>query len=127
LFNWVFTFRLGWGYRGLAFSTGCIATFNFLLLYGLMRRHLHGLESRRMLGMLGKVAVASAALMAVCAASSHWLLAGWETQPFLMKLGALLATIIVGALVFAGCGAALHIQELREVQGAIRRRLRRGA
>jgi putative peptidoglycan lipid II flippase len=124
-FNWLFTFRLGWGHRGLAFSTGCIATVNFLLLYALMRRHLKGLESRRMLLMLGKVAVAAAALVAVCAASSHWLLADWQTLGFLTKLGALLATVIVGALVFAGCGVALHIEELKEVQGAILRRLRR--
>src|ERR1700683_2730975 len=38
LLNWFFTFHLGWGHRGLAFSTGCIATVNFLLLYALMRR-----------------------------------------------------------------------------------------
>ncbi|HEY4445655.1 MAG TPA: murein biosynthesis integral membrane protein MurJ [Steroidobacteraceae bacterium] len=125
LLNWIFTFRLGWGHRGLAFSTGCIATFNFLLLYTLMSRHLHGLESRRMLKMLAKVAVASAALVAVCAASSHWLLADWATQAFLRKLGALLGTIIVGALVFAGCGVALHIEEFKELQGALKRRLRR--
>jgi putative peptidoglycan lipid II flippase len=125
LFNWIFTFRLGWGFRGLAFSTGCIATFNFLLLYALMRRHLGGLESRRLLRMLGKVAAATALLVAVCAASSHWLLADWETQAFLSKLAALLGTVIVGALVFAGCGTALHIDELKELQAAIKRRLRR--
>jgi putative peptidoglycan lipid II flippase len=125
LLNWIFTFRLGWGHRGLAFSTGCIATFNFLLLYTLMSRHLHGLESRRMLVMLVKVAVAAAALVAVCAASSHWLLADWATQPFLRKLGALLATVIVGVAVFAGCGVALHIEELKELQSAVKRRLRR--
>jgi putative peptidoglycan lipid II flippase len=125
LLNWIFTFRLGWGHRGLAFSTGCIATFNFLLLYMLMRRHLHGLESRRMLKMLAKVAVAAAALVAVCAASSHWLLADWATQAFLPRLGALMGTVIVGAAVFAGCGVALHIEEFKELQGAIKRRLRR--
>jgi putative peptidoglycan lipid II flippase len=123
--NWLFTLRLGWGHRGLAFSTGCIATVNFLLLYALMSRHLKGLESRHMLVMLGKVVPAAAALIAVCAASSHWLLADWQTQAFLTKLGALLATVIVGALVFAGCGAALHIEELKELQDAILRRLRR--
>jgi len=127
LFNWIFTFRLGWGHRGLAFSTGCIATVNFLLLYALMRRHLKGLESRRMLVMLVKVAVASGALVAVCAASSHWLLADWETQTFLSKISALLGTVIAGALVFAGCGAALHIEEIKELQSAIRRRLRRAS
>jgi putative peptidoglycan lipid II flippase len=125
LFNWIFTFRLGWGHRGLAFSTGCIATFNFLLLYTLMRRHLDGLESRRMLVMLGQAAAAAAALVAVCAASSHWLLADWETQTFLRKLGALLGTVIAGALVFVGCGVALHIEEMKELQGALQRRLRR--
>src|SRR5580700_411400 len=56
-FNWLFTFRLGWGHRGLAFSTGLVATCNFLVLYGLMRRNLGRLESRRMLSMLGKVLV----------------------------------------------------------------------
>src|SRR6266436_5980000 len=35
--NWLFTFRLGWGHRGLAFSTSLVATINFLLLYALMR------------------------------------------------------------------------------------------
>ncbi len=75
-------FDLGWGHRGLAFSTGCIATVNFLLLYALMRGQLKGLESRRLLMMLAKVACRGAALIAVCAASSHWLLADWATQPF---------------------------------------------
>jgi putative peptidoglycan lipid II flippase len=125
LFNWIFTFRLGWGYRGLAFSTGCIATVNFLLLYALMRAHLKGLESRRMLVMLVKVAVAATALVAVCAASSHWLLADWATQAFLIKLAALLGTVVVGVLAFAVCGAALHIEELKELQRALTRRLRR--
>ncbi len=125
LLNWVFTFRLGWGHRGLAFSTGCIATFNFLLLYTLMRRHLHGLESRRLLVLLAKTAAAGAALAAVCAASLHWLLSDWATQGFLPKLAALLATVIAGALVFGACGAALHIEELKELLAAVRRRLQR--
>jgi putative peptidoglycan lipid II flippase len=125
LFNWIFTFRLGWGHRGLAFSTGCVATFNFLFLYALMHRHLRGLESRRMLILLGKSAIAAAALFAVCAASSHWLLADWATQPFWSKLSALLGTVIVGALVFGACGAALHIEEIDTLLAAIKRRLRR--
>jgi putative peptidoglycan lipid II flippase len=125
LFNWIFTFRLGWGHRGLAFSTGCIATVNFLLLYWLMSRQLKGLESRRMLIMLGKVTLAAGALAAVCAASSHWLLADWQTQSFLGRLGALLLTITIGGLVFAAAGIALHIEELKELQGTLSRRLRR--
>jgi putative peptidoglycan lipid II flippase len=126
LLNWIFTFRLGWGVRGLAFSTGCVATFNFLVLYGLMHRQLGSLESRRMLLMLGKVAIAAAALVAVCAASSHWLLADWATEGFWSKLSALLGTVVAGALVFGACGAALHIEEIDTLREAVRRRLSRG-
>jgi len=125
LFNWLFTFRLGWGHRGLAFSTGCIATFNFLLLYALMRAQLKGLESRRLLVLLAKVAVASIALLAVCAASSHWLLAGWRTQALLPKIAELLATVVVGAGLFGACGILLHIEELKELRDAFKRRLAR--
>ncbi len=123
--NWVFTLRLGWGHRGLAFSTGCIATINFLLLYALMRKHLNGLESRRMLAMLVKVAAAAAVMAAICAAAAHWLLGSWQTQPFLSKSAALLGIVVVGAAAFALCGAALHVEELKELQRALLRRLRR--
>jgi hypothetical protein len=32
--NWLFTFRLGWGHRGLAFSTSIVATINFFCFTG---------------------------------------------------------------------------------------------
>jgi putative peptidoglycan lipid II flippase len=127
LLNWIFTLRLGLGVRGLALSTGCVASFNFLLLYLLMHRELARLETRRLLAMLGKVALASAALAAVCLAARHWLLADWATQPFLGKLLALLGTVLVGALVFLACGTALHVEELHTLRVAIERRLRRAS
>jgi len=125
LFNWVFTFRLQWGHLGLAFSTGCVATTNFVVLYVLMYRQLGGLETRRMAVLLGKAAIAGVALAAVCAASTHWLLSDWPTQTFLRKTAALFATMTAGGLVFLGVGAALRIEELDEVIGAVKRRLRR--
>jgi putative peptidoglycan lipid II flippase len=125
IFNWVFTFRLGWGHRGLAFSTGCVATCNFLLLYTLMHRHLGSLESRRMAVTLLKVGVAGAALAAICAASSRWLLADWATQAFWSKTLALLATVTAAGGVFVLCAAILQVEELTAVLGAVARRLRR--
>ena len=127
LFNWIFTFQLHWGHLGLAFSTGCVATCNFLVLYVLMYRQLSGLELPRMLIMLGKTTIAGAALAGVCAASPHWLLSDWATQAFLPKTGALLGTVTVAGLVFFGVGAALRIEEVNELSGAVRRRLRRRA
>ena len=92
-----------------------------------MSRQLKGLETRRMLVMLGKVTLAAAALAAVCAASSHWVLADWETQTFSQEARRRCsATIIAGGLVFAGAGVALHIEELKELQAALSRRFRRG-
>jgi putative peptidoglycan lipid II flippase len=125
LFNWLFTFHLGWKHRGLAFSTGCVATCNFLLLYGLMQRELGGLESRRLLATLAKVGAAGAALAAVCAAANHWLLADWPTQALLSKFLALGTTIAAAGGVFVLVAAALGVEELTAGLGAIRRRLRR--
>jgi putative peptidoglycan lipid II flippase len=127
LFNWIFTFQLHWGHLGLAFSTGCVATCNFLVLYVLMYHQLAGLELRRMFILLGKTAIAGAALAGVCAASTHWLLSDWATQAFLRKTCALLATVTVAGMVFLGVGAALRIEELTELIGALHRRLRRRA
>jgi putative peptidoglycan lipid II flippase len=125
LFNWIFTFQLHWGHLGLAFSTGCVATCNFVVLYVLMHRQLGGLESGRMLILLGKAAIAGAALAAVCAASTHWLLSDWAIQSFVRKASALFATVTVGGLVFLGVGAALRIAELNELIDAVVRRVRR--
>jgi len=124
LFNWIFTFRLGWGHRGLAFSTGLVATCNFLLLYALMHRQLGSLESRRMLMTLLKIAIAGAALAAVCGASDRWLLADWATQALWRKALALFCTIVVGGGVYTACAALLNIEELTSAIAALRRRLR---
>jgi putative peptidoglycan lipid II flippase len=125
IFNWIFTFQLGWGHRGLAFSTGCVATCNFIVLYWLMRRHLKRLETRRMLRMLVKVGLSGAGLAAICWASQHWLLSTWATQAFYLKVTYLLATIVIGALAFLGIGLAVRVEELNDLLLAVKRRLKR--
>ena len=122
-FNWIFTFRLGWAQRGLAFSTGCVATSNFLLLYALMHRRLGSLETRKMLNSLIKIAAAGAALAAVCAVSMHWLLADWATQAFWSKSLALFGTVLCGGGVFAGSAALLKVEELAPIVAGVRRRI----
>ncbi len=64
--NWLFTFRLGLGHRGLALSTSLVAITNFLMLYAMMRRHTGRLETGQMLATLGKVLLAGAVLAAIC-------------------------------------------------------------
>ena len=127
LLNWVFTRKLGWGHRGLAFSTACVASSNFLILYALMRAQLGQLESRAMATLLIKVALASAALFAVSWAGAHYLLADWAVEPFWPKCASLLLTIATGAAAFFLCASALGITEVHDITAAVRRRLRRAA
>jgi putative peptidoglycan lipid II flippase len=125
LLNWIFTRELGWGHRGLAFSTGCVATCNFLVLYALMHRHLKRLDTHRMATLLIKVSLASVALALVCWSAQRWLFHDWLHMAFAARLGGLLLTIVVGILIFVGCGRALQIEELRELMSVVRRRARR--
>jgi putative peptidoglycan lipid II flippase len=131
LLNWIFTVRLGWGHRGLAFSTSCVATSNFLILYLLMRAHLGRLESRAMGALLAKLAFSCLVLLGVAWAGGHWLLADWAVQPFWPKLLSLAAVIACAAGAFFLCASALGIGELqditRSVTRSVRRKLRRPA
>ncbi|MGH8217532.1 MAG: murein biosynthesis integral membrane protein MurJ [Steroidobacteraceae bacterium] len=123
--NWLLTMHFHWGHRGLAFSTACIATSNFLILYFIMRRHLGRLESAALVSLLTRLAGAGAVLAAVCWAGNHFLLAHWATERFWPKLGGLFAVIVVGAGAFFVCAAALRIRELEDVSRVIKRRLAR--
>ena len=123
--NWIFTVRLGWGHRGLAFSTACVATSNFLILYLLMRRHLGRLESRAMAVLLVRVALASLVLLAIAWGGGQLLLSDWAVQPFWPKLASLTLVIGCAAIAFFLCASALGITEVQELGQAVRRRLRR--
>ncbi len=70
-------------------------------------------------------AAAGAALAAVCAASTHWLLADWATHAFWSKCAALFGTIVAGGGVFLGCAALLKVAELAPLIEGVRRRLGR--
>ncbi|PYJ69476.1 MAG: murein biosynthesis integral membrane protein MurJ [Verrucomicrobia bacterium] len=121
--NWLFTFRLGWGHRGLAFSTSLVATINFLLLYALMRRHIRRLETRQMLVALGKLCIAGGLLALVCWAANYWWLGAWADMRFLQKLIALLVAIACGAAAFFGAAFLLRIGEVHDIIDIFRRRI----
>ena len=125
LLNWLFTFHLGWGHRGLAFSTGCVATINFVVLYTLMHKHLAHLETRTLFALIVKTLLAGAVMALLCLAGQHWLLAEWATMAFLPKLAALLLIIVVAGSSFVACAMLLRIPELDILVAAVRRRLSR--
>jgi putative peptidoglycan lipid II flippase len=127
LFNWYFTWHLRWGHRGLAFSTACIASTNFIVLFVLMRRELGRFHSGALVSLTVRVAAASAVLAAVCLASTHWLLPGWETASLWLRLIWLLGTILAASAAFLICAMALQVSELATVTAAFKRRLNRAA
>jgi putative peptidoglycan lipid II flippase len=123
--NWLFTFRMGWGHRGLAFSTSIVATINFLLLYALMWRQTRGLETRRLLAGLTRIILAGGLLALICWASNVLWLGAWEQMRLLGKLVALLATIAVGAGVFFGAAFVLRLGEVHDLWRVVQQRIGR--
>src|SRR6266705_406543 len=123
--NWLFTFRLGWGHRGLAFSTSLVATINFLLLYALMWRQTRGLESRRLFAGLAKICLAGLLLALICWLANYWWLDAWEHLRFFEKLFALFATILVSAAAFFGVAFLLRVDEVRDVFDLVKRKTHR--
>ncbi len=123
--NQWFTFHLGWGHRGLAFSTGLVALINFSLLYVLMRRHTGRLESRQMAATLGKLVVAGAVLGAVCWAALAWVLPAAAQAGVVAKAGALGVTIAAAGAAFFAVAFMLRIEELDDVAAMARRKLGR--
>lgn len=123
LLNQLFTFQLGWGHRGLAFSTSIVAIINFVILYGVMARHIDGLETRALLKNMGKLLVANIPLALVCIAARHWLFADLGHMAFLPKAIEVLGTIAVAAAVFGISVAVLRVEEVEDVIQMVRRKL----
>src|SRR6516164_7846165 len=123
--NWLFTFRLGWGHRGLAFSTSLVATINFLLLYALMRRHTRRLETRPMLMALGKICLAGALLALICWAANYMWLDAWSGMRFFQKLAILLVTIAIAGAGFFAAAFFLRISEVQDIIDVFQRKVRK--
>jgi putative peptidoglycan lipid II flippase len=123
--NWLFTFQLGLGHRGLALSTGCVALINFGILYWLMHRHTERLETKALVSLLLKLAIPCALLVGICWAGLHWPMAHWATQHFAPKAMWLGVTIGAAALAFFASAMLFKIEEIDDVFGAVRRKIGR--
>jgi putative peptidoglycan lipid II flippase len=123
--NWLFTFQMGMGHCGLALSTGCVAMANFLALYLLMRSALGALESRQLLVGLAKVLLAGAVLAAVCVFGGELLGLGTPGGGKLLLSARLGAVITAAAVAFFVSARLLRVEEMDDLLGAVRRRLKR--
>jgi putative peptidoglycan lipid II flippase len=120
--NEYFTFHLGWGHRGLAFSTSLVATINFVILYIFMARNAGGLESGTLLKNMGKLVLACVPVVLVCMGAQHYLFADLATMAFLPKMLAVLATVALAAAAFVGSVAVMRIEEVEDVRRILERK-----
>ncbi|MCA1657672.1 MAG: polysaccharide biosynthesis C-terminal domain-containing protein, partial [Verrucomicrobiaceae bacterium] len=123
--NWLFTFYLEWGHRGLAMSTCLVALTDFCLLYFMMRRYVGALETGAMLKTLGKLLVAAVGLGAICVAAVQLYLGSGSHLGNWAKLFGVTTTIALGSAVFFATAYLLGVGELRDVVGLVRRKVRR--
>jgi putative peptidoglycan lipid II flippase len=123
--NYLFTFHLKLGHRGLALSTSLVAFSNFLMLYTMMRRYTGRLETGVMIKTLGKLLVAGALLAGICLLAQHFIFLSHAGIGMWRKLFGLMLTIAVGGATFFGVAYVLHVAELRDVVLLVRGRLSR--
>ncbi len=123
--NFVLTFQLDMGHRGLALSTGGVALINFIALYILMRRETRLLDTKLLFVTLAKLLVASVPLAAICIAAQYTVFANWADLPFSFRAIYLFVTIGAGGIIFFGTAMILRIDGLEEVTALIRRKLAR--
>ena len=123
LLNWTFIRVLGWGHGGLAFSTSLVASFNFLVLFWLMRNKIDGIEGGRLTWGLVKIMVASA-LMGLCCWLSSSAVQDVFGEGSMARLLNLILSVPLGLAVLYGSCRFLGVQELEAAQQAIAGRLR---
>ena len=127
LLNWYLTLHLQMGHRGLALSTGCVAIANFTALYLLMRGHLNGMQSGRLLGALARIGLAGAVLGAICWAGSRYLMESWPLLGVAMRAAMLFAIIGGASIAFFCVAALLRVEEVRDLGAAVKRRIGRSS
>jgi putative peptidoglycan lipid II flippase len=117
----------GLGHAGLALSTSTVATFNFLLLFGVLRIRIGGIHGRELLSSVFKVIAASAVMGAVCFASSH-VMREWLGISKMARLADLAVSVPLGLGCFYSVARALRLAEMEmagaAIAGPLMRRLR---
>jgi len=117
----------GLGHAGLALSTSIVATFNFLLLFGMLRTRIGGIHGRELLSSFLKVIAASAVMGAVCFTSSYFM-REWMGLSKMARLADLAVSVPLGSACLYAVARLLRLPELEmasaAIAGPLMRRLR---
>jgi putative peptidoglycan lipid II flippase len=115
------------GYQGLALGTSIAALFNAIVLLVLLRKNLSGLNERRILASLSRIAVASAAMGVAAVAADRWLAGTLGEAGIASQIARLALSIATALVVLAAAAWLLRIREFNEGLALVTRRFRRTA
>ena len=115
----------GYGHVGVALATSIVALVNFFALALLMRKRIKRLNGRDIFLSFTKIAVAAAALSAVCYASYHFLFDRYGATTFTLRLIDAFVPIALGGIAFIVVAKLLRVRELEQAFGMLRRKLGR--
>ena len=121
--NWMLTYQMGLGVRGLALSTGLVAMCNFGLLYGILWKRLGRLEGKAMVVTLGKLAAGGGILALTSWAGRQYLLEPLATHAFPLRALALTGVIGVGGALYLAVCMLLGVDELTSFTKILKRRI----
>lgn len=121
--NYLLTFHLQLGHKGLALSTSLVAMTNFALLYLMMRRYAGRLETGAMFATLAKLLIAGACLGAVCWFGTQFFFAAGIPRSELQKLIGVGSIVVVASAAFFGVAYLLRVAELRDIVEVAKRRI----
>lgn len=125
--NWYLVIVKGYGVEALAMTTSLVATVNFLILYTAMSRITSGLETRALLVLLAKLAVAGLAMAGVCIAANRTVFHEVSSMHALARIGWLMVVIPTAGGIYFVITKLLRVEEAGEFTEILMRRFRKKA
>jgi putative peptidoglycan lipid II flippase len=124
--NSVFVFVLRWDHTWLAFTTAVVACANCTILYVMLTRIAGGLEGRKLLATLGRLALPAAGLALVSWLAWHFVMeTQWQDSGFMLRCLMLGLTITAAGTAYMMLAHLLKVSEAKQFMELAGRKLRR--
>jgi len=123
--NWYFVVVLGMGVEALALTTSIVATVNFFILYFAMSRMTAGLETRALVFLFAKLAVAGLAMAGICLLANRYIFQDLTAMSALARVGWLAVVIPIAGAVYFVLAKLLRVEEAGEFLDIVGRRFRK--
>ena len=123
--NSITVFLLKWDHTALAWATAAGLALNFAVLYLSMRKFAGGLETRQLTGVLWKLSVAIGVMATICIAAQMTVMSDWAHMRFLVRVAALMGTILIAGAAYFFATSRLGVEEAGEFLSLLGKRFGR--